>query len=329
MRRRDFITVLSGAAALPLAARAQPTQQRMRRIGLLLPGSANDPEFKARVDAFLQSLQEAGWSIGSNLQIEYRWVGGDPDNMLKHAAELTAFAPDVIVADGVRAVGAAMQASRAVPIVFPVAGDPVGAGFVDTLARPGGNVTGFLNFEYSNSAKWLELLKQIAPGVTRVAVLRDPTLATGIGQFGVIQNAAASFKVEVVPVNLRAMEDIARGVANFAQKPYGGVITTANPFAIAHRKEIIALAERYKLPAVYFEPFFVKDGGLAAYGPDIVDQYRRAAGYVDRILKGEKPADLPVQSPLKYRLAINLKVAKTLGLTLPPALLATADEVIE
>lgn len=328
MRRRDFIAVLGGAAALPLAARAQQTQ-RMRRIGLLLPASATDPEFRARVEAFLQGLQEAGWSIGTNVKIEYRWVGGDPDNMQKHAAELVAFTPDVIVADGGRAVSSAMQATRTIPIVFPVAGDPVGAGFVESLARPGGNVTGFLNFEYSTSAKWLELLKQIAPGVTRVAVLRDPALATGTGQFGVIQASAASFKVEVVPVNLRAMDDIARGVANFAQKPHGGMITTANPFAIAHRKEIIALAEHYKLPAVYFEPFFVKDGGLAAFGPDIVDQYRRAAGYVDRILKGEKPADLPVQSPIKYRLAVNLKVAKALGLTVPPALLATADEVME
>jgi len=329
MRRRDFIRAVGSAAvAWPLAARAQQTQ-RMRRIGLLLPASATDPEFKRRVDAFLEGLKEAGWSIGGNVQIEYRWVGGDPDHMHKHAAELVEFAPDVILADGGRAVSSAMRASRTVPIVFPVAGDPVGAGFVDTLARPGGNVTGFLNFEYSTSAKWLELLKQMAPGVTRVAVLRDPALATGTGQFGVIQAAAASFKVEVVPVNLRAMDDISRGVANFAQKPNGGMITTANPFAIAHRKDIIALAERYKLPAVYFEPFFAKDGGLAALGPDIVDQYRRAAGYVDRILKGEKPSDLPVQSPIKYRLVINLKVAKTLDLTVPPALLASADEVIE
>ncbi len=328
MRRRDLLGAMgSAAAAWPLAARAQQAQ-RVRRIGLLLPASATDPEFQARVGAFLQGLQEAGWSIGRNVQIEYRWAGDNPDTR-KLAVELIAFAPDVILADGGGAVGTLMQATRTVPIVFPVAGDPVGAGFVDTLARPGGNVTGFLNFEYSTSAKWLELLKQIAPGVTRVAVLRDPALPTGTGQFGVIQAAAASFKVEVVPLNLRAMADIERGVAGFAQKPNGGLIATANPFAIAHRKEIIALAERHKLPSVYFEPFFAKDGGLVAYGPDIVDQYRRAAGYVDRILKGEKPADLPVQAPTKYRLVVNLKTAKTLGLTVPPPLLATADEVLE
>jgi putative ABC transport system substrate-binding protein len=328
MRRREFIAGLAGAATWPLAARAQQAQ-RMRRIGLLLPASATDPEFQARIGAFLQGLQEAGWSIGRNVQIEYRWSGGNPDSTRKLAAELIALAPDVILADGGGAVGSLMQATRTVPIVFPVAGDPVGAGFVDTLARPGGNVTGFMNFEYSTSAKWLELLKQIAPGVTRVAVLRDPTLPTGTGQFGVIQTAAASFKAEVVPINLRAMDDLERGVAGFAQKPNGGMIATANPFAIAHRKEIIALAARHKLPSVYFEAFFAKDGGLVAYGPDIVDQYRRAAGYVDRILKGEKPSDLPVQAPTTYRLVVNLKTAKTLGLTVPPLLLATADEVIE
>ena len=403
----------------------------MRRVALLLPASPTDAQFQARVGAFLQGLQQAGWAIGRNVQLEYRWAENNPNDTRKHAAELVALAPDVILADGAGSVGAVLQVTRTIPIVFPVAGDPVGAGFVETLARPGGNATGFMNFEYSISAKWLDLLKQIAPDVTRVAVLRDPALPTGIGQFGVIQAAAASFRVDVVPVNVFAVSDIERGVASLAQRPNGGLIMTANPTAIAHRSHIIELAQRHKLPAVYFEPVFARDGGLISYGPDIVDQYRRAAttggvgqfaaiqsmapslgveaiavnvrdpneiertitdfgrsangglivtgsglamihreliatlaarhklpavywdrapvsagglisygadlrdqyrqaaGYVDRILKGEKPADLPVQAPTKYELVINLKTAKALGLDVPPSLLARADEVIE
>ena len=329
MIRREFITLLGGAAAAwPLAAHAQ--SDRMRQVGVLMGAVANSPEGQARIAAFQQGLQQLGWTEGRNVRSEIRWpAAGNADDIRKYTMELVALTPDVILATGSISMSPLLQATRAVPIVFVQVVDPVGSGFVDSLARPGGNATGFTNFEYGLSAKWLELLKQIAPGVTRVAVLRDPALPTGTGQFGVIQAAAASFKVEVVPVNLRAMADIERGVAGFAQKPNGGMIATSNPFAIAHRKEIIALAERHKLPSVYFEPFFAKDGGLVAYGPDIVDQYRRAAGYVDRILKGEKPADLPVQAPTKYRLVVNLKTAKTLGLTVPPPLLATADEVIE
>ena len=328
MRRREFLVVLGGVAAWPFAARAQQ-HERVRRIALLLPASPTDAQFQARVGAFLQGLQQAGWAIGRNVQLEYRWAENNPADIRKHAAELVALAPDVILADGAGSVGAVLQVTRTIPIVFPVAGDPVGAGFVETLARPGGNATGFMNFEYSMSAKWLDLLKQIAPDVTRVAVLRDPALPTGIGQFGVIQAAAASFRVDVVPVNVFAVSDIERGVASLAQRPNGGLIMTANPTAIAHRSHIIELAQRHKLPAVYFEPVFARDGGLISYGPDIVDQYRRAAGYVDRILKGEKPADLPVQAPTKYQLVINLKTARALGLEIPATLLATADEVIE
>src|SRR5262245_24772723 len=270
MNRRAFIAALGSAAAWPAVARAQQSE-RVRRIALLLPASATDPQlFQARVGPFLQGLRQAGWVIGRNVRLGYWWTESKPDNARKQVAELIAFEPDVILADGAGAVGAVLQATRTVPIVFPVVGDPVGAGFVNTQARPGGNVTGFLNFEYSTSAKWLELLKQIAPDVTRVAILRDPALPTGTGQFGVIQAAAASLRVEVVPVNLRATSDIEDGVASFAQQPHGGLVVTANPFAIAHRKQIIELAERYRLPAVYFEPLFSKDGGLISYGPDIV-----------------------------------------------------------
>ena len=328
MRRREFIAALGGAVAVPLTANAQQ-RERVRRIALLLPANPTDPEFQARVGAFLQGLQQSGWAIGRNVQLEYRWTEGNPDNARRYVAELIALAPDVIVADGAGTVSLLSQATRTVPIVFPVAGDPVGAGLVETLARPGGNVTGFMNFEYSIGAKWLELLKEIAPPVEHVAVLRDPAVPTGTGQFGVIQSAAGALRVAVVPVNMRDDDDIERGVTNFAQRPNGGLIVTANPSAIRLRKRIIHLAERHKLPAVYFEPLFAKGGGLVSYGPDIVDQYRRAAGYVDRILKGEKPADLPVQAPTKYNLAINLKAAKTIGLTVPQTLLARADEVIE
>src|SRR5229473_2341654 len=306
LRRREFIALLSGAAATwPLAAHAQQGE-RMRRIGMLLPAAADDAEFQTYVGALLQALALLGWTIGRNVRIDTRWATANADGIRRHAAELAALAPDVILAHGASTVGP-MQATRTtVPIVFAGTADPVGAGFVDSLARPGGNATGFMAFEYSLGGKWLELLKQIAPGVTRAAVLRDSTLATGIGQFGAIQT-----------------------VAPFARSPNGGLIATGVPGARLHRNLIVTLAARHKLPAVYWERFFVAAGGLISYGPDFVDQYRRAAGYVDRILKGEKAADLPVQAPTKYETVINLKTAKVLGLTVPPTLLARADEAIE
>ena len=301
----------------------------MRRIGVLLPAAADDPEFQARVGAFLQGLAQLGWTIGRNVRIDTRWAAANAADIRRHAAELAALAPDVILAAGASTVGPLLQATRTVPIVFPIVVDPVGAGFVDSLARPGGNATGFMAFEYSLSGKWLELLKQIAPGVTRAAVLRDPAIAAGIGQFGAIQAVAPSLGVEVSPVNVRDAGEIERAVAAFARSPNGGLIVTASALANVHRDLIITLAARHKLPAVYFERYFVAAGGLISYGPDFVDQYRRAAGYVDRILKGEKPADLPVQAPTKYELVINLKTAKALGLDVPPSVLARADEVIE
>ena len=301
----------------------------MRRIGVLMGLSADDPEGQARLAAFLQGLQQLGWTDGRNVRIDFRWGAGDADRFRRYAAELVALAPDVILASGSPAVGPLLQATRTVPIVFAPVADPVGAGFVDSLARPGGNATGFMLFEYGIGAKWLELLKEIAPGVTRVAVLRDPAIASGIGQFGAIQAVAPSLGVEVSPVNVRDAGEIERAVAAFARGPNSGLIVTGSALAVVHRDLIITLAARHKLPAVYFERYFVAGGGLLSYGPDFVDQYRRAAGYVDRILKGEKPADLPVQAPTKYELVINLKTAKALGLDVPPTLLARADEVIE
>ncbi len=328
MRRREFITLLGGTAATwPLAGHAQQPD-RMRQIGALA-GIADDAEGQARFAAFRQGLQQLGWTDGRNIRIDYRWGGGDADNIRKHAAELAALAPDVILAAGGAITGPLLQATRTVPIVFVHVPDPVGAGFVDSLARPGGNATGFINFEYSVSAKWLELLKQIAPGVTRAAVLRDPVITTGTGQFGAIQSAAPSLGVEVSPVNVRDAGEIERAVAAFARSSNGGLIVTVSALAVVHRDLIITLAARHKLPAVYYERNFVAGGGLISYGPDYLDQYRRAASYVDRILKGEKPADLPVQAPTKYKLVINLKTAKALGITMPATLLATADEVIE
>ena len=329
MKRRQFITLLGGAAAWPLAASAQQPE-RMRRIGALNAGSsADDPDGQARLAAYLQQLQQLGWTDGRNVRIDYRWGLGDADNIRKYTAELVALAPDVIFAAGTAAVGPMLQATRTVPIVFALVADPVGAGFVDSLSRPGGNATGFLMFEYSLSGKWLEVLKQIAPGVTRAAVIRDPAISAGTGQFGVIQSVAASLGVEVSPVNVRDAVEIERAIAAFARSPNGGLIVTASALSAVHRDLIIALSARHKLPAVYYERYFVGAGGLISYGPDFVDQYRRAAGYVDRILKGEKPADLPVQAPTKYQLAINLKTAKGLGIEVPPMLLARADEVIE
>lgn len=328
MRRREFLGAVGGATLACFRSVEAQQPERTRRIGVLLPAASSDTEFQARVGAFAQGLQQAGWSVGRNLQMEYRWADRR-DSIPKFAAELVALAPDVILADGSAAVAALMQATRAVPIVFPVAGDPVAAGFVESLARPGGNVTGFMNFEYSISGKWLELLKLIAPDVTRVAVLRDVTVATGPGQYAIVQAVAQALGVAVSPIDVRDAEGIERGIAAFARAPKGGVIVTATPSAIMHRAHIVELVMRYKLPSIYFARFFASVGGLISYGPDVVEQYRRAAGYVDRILKGESPAGLPVQAPTKMETVINLKTAKELGLTVPPSLLARADEVIE
>ena len=329
MKRREFITLLGGAAAVwPLVARAQQAE-RVRRIGLLLATTADDADFQAWVGAFLQALALLGWTIGRNVRIDTRWATANAGEIRRHAAELVALAPDVILAHGSSTVGALTQATRTVPIVFPVVSDPVAAGFVDSLARPGGNATGFMTGEYSMSGKWLELLKQIAPGVTRAAVLRDATQGSGTSQFAVIQAAAPSLGVEVKPVNMRDAEEIERGVTVFARSPGGGLVVAAGPAATRHRDLIVKLAAQHRLPAVYYERFFVAGGGLISYGPDFIDQYRHAAGYVDRILKGEKPADMPVQAPTKYELVINLKTAKALGLTIPPSVLTRADEVIE
>jgi putative tryptophan/tyrosine transport system substrate-binding protein len=328
MRRREFITLLGGAAASwPLAARAQQTE-RVRRVGVLMSQAADDPEAQARITAFSQGLQELGWSVDRNLQIETRWATAD--DLHRHAAELVALAPDVLVAaTGSTTVAPLLQATRTVPIVFVTVIDPVGAGFVASLARPGGNATGFMNYEYGMSVKWLELLKEIAPRVTRAAVLRDPAIASGIGQFGAVQAVAPSLGVELSPVDVRDAGEIERAIAAFARESNGGLVVTASPSANTHRRPIIALAARHRLPAVYPVRFHVTAGGLIAYGVDLVDQFRRTAGYVDRILKGEKPANLPVQAPSKYETVINLKTAKALGLDLPTSVLARADEVIE
>jgi ABC-type uncharacterized transport system substrate-binding protein len=328
-RRKFLATLLGGAAAWPLAARGQQGE-RMRRIGVLLPATADDAEFQARVGAFLQGLQQSGWSIGRNVRIDTRWATAKAAEIRRHAAELAALAPDVILAHGTSAGRPMLQATRTVPVVFAAAGDPVGGGLVDSLARPGGNATGFMAFEYSLAGKWLELLKEIAPGVTRAAVLRDAaTTTTGLAQFGVIQAVAPSLRVEVNPVNLRDAGEIERDVAVFARAPNGGLIVAGGAAATVHRNLIIALAARHKLPTIYYERYFIAAGGLISYGSNMVDQYRQAAGYVDRILNGERPADLPVQAPTKYELVINLKTAKALGLDVPATVLARADEVIE
>jgi putative ABC transport system substrate-binding protein len=329
MKRREFITLLGGAAAgWPLGARAQQAE-RMRRIGVLMPSAADDPEYQARMTAFLQGLGQLGWTSGRNVRIDTRWAAADADRIRKYAAELVALAPEVILAPGSATVGPLLQATRTIPIVFATVPDPVGAGFVESLARPGGNATGFIAFEYGLGAKWLELLKQIAPGVTRAAVLRDPAEASGTGQFGAIQSVAPSFGVEVSPISVRDATEIERAVTSFARGSNGGLIVTGSALTAIHRALIVTLAARHRLPAVYPGRYHVTGGGLISYGPDRVDQYRQAAGYVDRILKGEKPADLPVQAPTKYELVINLKTAKALGLDVPPMLLARADEVIE
>jgi putative ABC transport system substrate-binding protein len=329
MRRRELITLLGSAAvAWPLSARAQPGE-RVRRIGVLSSLGADDPASQVRVAAFHQRLQQLGWILGRNVQVEYRWTLGDADRIRRYAGELAGLAPDVILTTGSTTIAPLLQATRTVPIVFVLVPDPVGAGFVDSLSRPGGNATGFTQYDFSISAKWLELLKQIAPGVTRAGVLRDPATSAGLGQFGAIQAAATSVGVEVIPVNVREAPEIERAVASFARSANGGLILTASALVAVHRDLIIALAGRHKLPAIYYERFFAAAGGLISYGADFIEQYRLAAGYVDRILEGEKPADLPVQNPTKYELIINLKTAKALGLDVPPTLLARADEVIE
>jgi putative ABC transport system substrate-binding protein len=329
MRRREFISLLgSSAVAWPLVARAQQPD-RMRRIGVFINLAANDPEAKLFVEAFLQGLKQLGWTDGRNVRIDYRWGAGDADRYRRYAAELVALAPDVILATTTSMVQAMQQASRTVPIVFVNLIDPVGGGVVASLARPGSNATGFTSIEYGMSSKWLELLKEIAPGVTRAAVLRDPTVTAGGGQLGAIQAVAPSFGVELSPIDVRDAGEIERGISAFMRGSNGGLIVTAGAWAQIHRELIITLAAQHRLPAVYRYRFYVTGGGLISYGPDLVDPYRGAAGYVDRILKGEKPADLPVQAPTKYELVINLKTARALGLEIPPTLLARADEVIE
>jgi ABC-type uncharacterized transport system substrate-binding protein len=348
MRRRTFITLLGATAAAPplpwpLAARAQQSE-RMRRIGALMSTAADEPEGQARMAAFQQSLQQLGWTDGHNVRIDIRWSASNADRIRAGAAELVALAPDVILASGGTVVGPLLQATRAaalasdasgqrgdarVPIVFTQTPDPVGAGFVESLAQPGGNATGFTQFEYGISAKWLELLKEIAPFVTRAAVLRDSSIPEGIGQFAVLQAAAPSLGVDLRPVDVRDASEIERAVTAFARPGNSGLLVASGGLPIAHRELITTLAARHRLPGVYSNRLFVNGGGLLSYGPDSIEPHRRAAGYVDRILKGEKPANLPVQAPVKYELAINLKTAKALGLDVPPTLLARADEVIE
>ena len=329
MKRREFITLLGGAAApWPLAARAQQAE-RVRCIGVLMNASSDDADGQARVIAFVQALQELGWTDGRNARIDIRWGAGDAERYRRYAEELVALAPDVILAPTSAVVAALQRATRTVPIVFTSVIDPVGAGFVANLARPGGNMTGFAAFEYGISGKWLALLKEIAPGIKRAAVLRDAAIAAGIGQLAAIQAVAPSLGVELSPVDLRGDSELERAVAEFARVPNGGVIVTAGPAANVHRERINALMVRHRLPAVWPFRYYVESGGLVGYGPDIISQYRPAAGYVDRILKGEKSADLPVQAPTKYELVINLKTAKALGLTVPDSILVRADKVIE
>jgi putative tryptophan/tyrosine transport system substrate-binding protein len=328
MKRREFIRLIGGvAASWPLTARAQQPE-RVRLIGMLNALGPDDLEAQARIAVFEQALQQSGWVVGRNLKIEIRQIGSDVDRFSSYAAELVALAPDVIFTIGSVGIASLQQATRTIPIVFVNAPDPVGAGFVQTMGRPGGNITGFSSFEYSMSGKWAELLKQIAPNVTRALVLRDPTSAAGIGQFAAVRSVAQSLNVELTPVNVRDPDEIERNVAAFARSGNGGMIVTSGGTG-ARRKLIISLASRHKLPSVYPYRYFAIDGGLATYGPNTLDPVRRAAGYVDRILKGEKPADMPVQAPTKYELIINLKTAKALGLTIPQSLVTTADEVIE
>jgi len=327
MRRRTFLGILGCAAAWPIALSAQPAD-RVRVVGIFSILGPDDPEAKARTTVFEETLQQLGWSVGRNLKIETRQVGEDLDSLRRYAAELVALAPDVIFSLGSLPVASLQQATRTIPIVFMSVTDPVGAGFVQNMAHPGGNITGFLNFEYSMSGKWAELLKQIAPQATRALVLRDASSATGIGQFAAVRSIAQTLGVELTPSNVRDTDEIERNVAAFARSGSGGVIVTTGGTA-AHRKLIISLVNRYKLPTVYPYRYFAVDGGLISYGPNTHDPVQRAAGYVNRILKGENPADMPVQAPTKFELVINLRTAKEIGLTIPQSLLATADEVIE
>jgi putative tryptophan/tyrosine transport system substrate-binding protein len=327
VKRREFITLLGGAAAWPLEARAQQSE-RMRLVGVLMHATSDEPESQARIVAFAQGLQEAGWSVGRNVRIETRWSTGDVSRLRRDAAELVALTPDVVLAGVGATIPALLEMSRTVPIVFAQGLDPVGAGFVESLARPGGNATGFTQFEYSLSGKWLEMLKEVAPGVTRVGVLREAGPA-GIGQWAIIQAVAQASGVELTPINLRDPSEIERAVTAFARAPSGGLIAVVSASSQFHRELIVSLAARHQLPVVYPYRFFVTGGGLMSYGPDLINQYRRAASYVDRILKGDKPGDLPVQAATKFELVINLKTARALGLEVPPTLLARADEVIE
>jgi putative tryptophan/tyrosine transport system substrate-binding protein len=331
MRRRDFVRAIIGSAtAWPLTLRAQQSKPKpMRRVAALMPYGANDPQTQNRNAAFLQGLQQLGWTVGQNVQIDYRWSAGSEDDTRKYAAELVALAPDVIFASGTAAVEPLRRATHTVPIVFVLVPDPVGAGFVASLARPGGNVTGFTQFDYAIAAKWLALLKEIAPNTTRAAVLRDPAITAGIGQWATIQSVSSSLGIEVSPISLVDPDEMESALTSFAGSPHGGLIATGSALTVVHRDLIIALAARYRLPAVYYDRYYVAAGGLISYGSNIVEQFRLAAGYVDRILKGEKAADLPVQSATKYELLVNLKTAKALGLDVPSSLLARADEVIE
>ena len=329
MRRREFIGLLGGAAvSWPAGARAQPSE-RVRRIGVLMPTAAHDRDGHDRISALLQGLQQWGWSVGRNIRMEYRWEPGDVNEVRKRAAELVALSPDLIIANGSTAVGPLIQLTRTIPIVFATVADPVGMGYVNTLSRPGGNATGFLLYEFGLAGKWLELLKEIAPNTTRVGVLREASLSTSIGQFAAIQSIAPSLGVELTPINVYEPGEIERALTEFARNPNSGLIVTGGPQAVTHRDLITTVVARNKLPAVYFRRAMVESGGLISYGPDLLDQYRLAASYVDRILKGEKPADLPVQAPTKYELVINMKTAQALGIDVPPQLLARADEVIE
>jgi len=327
MRRRDFLTLVGGTA-WPLAAWAQRAD-RMRRIGVLMSLAADDMESQPRITAFNQGLQQLGWTEGRNVHLEVRWWADNDRDRQRYVAELVALGPDVIVVSGSTYLETLLKSSRAIPVVFVLVPDPVGSGYVESLSRPGGNATGFVMFEYGLAAKWLELLKQVAPDVKRAAILRDASISLGIGQFAVIQSVAPSLGVDVVPINLRDTTEIEHAVAAFARSGNGGLISTSSAFAAVHRDLIITLAAQHKLPAVYIARLYVASGGLMSYGPNFVNQHRQAASYVDRILKGEKPADLPVQAPTKYDLTVNLKTAKALGLEIPAAILATADEVIE
>jgi putative ABC transport system substrate-binding protein len=328
MKRRNFMSLLGGAAAWPFAARAQRPEP-MRRVGVLMQIAEGDAESKIQVAEFLRELRELGWVVGRNVKLDTRWAGGDSDRIRKYAAELVALAPDVVLASGGTVVGALQQASRTVPIVFVNVTDPIGRGYVASLAEPGGNATGFTSFEFGIGGKWLELLKQIAPGVARVAVLRDPVITAGMGYLAAIHALAPSFGVEVSPVDVRVKSDMERAIAAFARTPNGGLIVTPDPAAIAHREVIIALASQYRLPAIYPFRYFAAEGGLISYGPNAIEQFRRAASYADRILKGEKPGNLPVQAPTKFELAISLKTAKALDVAVPQMLVSRADELIE